>query len=273
MHEDMALVTSAMDTDKAAELEADTSGKKSNLHSLSHELLRTVTEVLSLKHFTTFATAEALNKSFVKTCQDEGLAALVLETILNPWKDASVSYRGQVKKAKEEADKKDAPSGSHSGDKDAEEEVLADNRPTRTTAIESEAKSEVRTCCPSYVLTGNAAMDQQALLKTFKSMTKALDANTANWNHETQGNRRASWYDEAGKKDCRWAYVSGRSAFRSKLGFNSDDFEETLMHTHDRVSPLESSMVWRSVWLGPPQGHYLVEVGSLHVCMCLCVCM
>jgi hypothetical protein len=248
MHDDMALVTAALDINKAAELETDTSGKKSNMHVLSHELLRVVTGVLSLKHFTSFATAEALNKSFQKTCQEEGLVALVLENLLNPWKDAGVVYAGEQAKANEEVDKMTGTSGSK---KEGEDDEY--RKPTRAEAIGVEAKNEVKTYCPSYVMTGNAATDTATLLSTYSSMTKNLDANSASWSSETQGNRRACWLDEAGRKNPRWAYVSGRNAYRCKLGFHKDDFEETLMLAHVRLSP-QSSIFLLNPRAGIPPG-------------------
>ena len=196
---DMAVVTSALDIDVAAALVTDTSGKKSSIHKLAHELLKVVTDVLTMKHFNVFTAAEALNKSYVKTCQEDMLCDLVFENLLNPWKDASVAYLGEQKRASEKDDEKKGPaSGSQ---KEGEEDD--DRLQTRTEAIDAESMNEVRTYNPSYVMTGNATTDHAVLMSKYNSMTKTLDTDTSSWNQEAKGNRRAVWYDEAGRKDVR----------------------------------------------------------------------
>ena len=70
-------------------------------------------------------------------------------------------------------------------------------------------------------------MDRNNLLSHY-SVTKQMNSDTATWNPETQGNRRGTFFDEAGRKVPKWAYTKGRNEFRCKIGFAKDDFEEIV---------------------------------------------
>ena len=97
--------------------------------------------------------------------------------------------------------------------------------PTRKESIKSAAKNEFDQYTEtSFVRTGNSARDRQRMLE--KELAKPRSATTAQWNPDTQGNRRACIYDPCGRSNPKWQYVKGRNPFRSKVGFQKDDFED-----------------------------------------------
>ena len=164
MQEDFAVVKEALNLDVSLGLLDDTSGKKAALHPLCCELLNLVNSVLTLQqHFSTFQAADAMNKSFTKTCLEESLVNLSWPTIVNPWKDANTAFEGVEAKKKKEQDK-----DAEGEDSEAEEGL---KKPTRSEAIEVAAKSEVKNYCPHYVMTGDASLDRNNLLSHY-SVTK-----------------------------------------------------------------------------------------------------
>ena len=68
------------------------------------------------------------------------------------------------------------------------------------------------------------ALDRERMFRS--EIAKPRTAQTAQWNPETQGNRRGSIYDEKGRRNPKWAYVNGRNQYRSKVSFQKDDFED-----------------------------------------------
>ena len=216
MNEDFSVVVTAFDANEAHRVKTDGSGKKANLHPLAFVLWDVIQQVLTeQKHFSTFQAAEMLNKSFENTLQQESLQNLCIPIILNPWKDACTQFTKKVDAV--EKKKEDAP--------DEEEKGSMTVLPTRKEAIKSAAKNEFDQYTEtSFVRTGNPTRDRGRILE--KELGKPRSATTAQWNSETQGNRRAWIYDPCGRSNPKWTYVKGRNAFRSKVGFQKDDFEE-----------------------------------------------
>ena len=71
-------------------------------------------------------------------------------------------------------------------------------------------------------------------------ITKPRTQQTAPWNTETKGNRRATMYDEKGRRNPKWAYVKGRNEYRGKVSFQKDDFEDFVDMWAIMVNPGES---------------------------------
>ena len=216
MNEDFLVVATAFDANEVHRVKTDGSGKKANLHPLALELWDVIQQILTeQKHFSTFQSAEMLNKSFENTLQQESLQNLCQPNILNPWKDAGTQFTKKVDAV--EKKKEDAP--------DEEEKGTMTVLPTRKESIKSAAKNEFDQYTEtSFVRTGNPVRDRQRMME--KELAKPRSATTAHWNAETQGNRRACIYDPCGRSNPKWQYVKGRNPFRSKVGFQKDDFED-----------------------------------------------
>ena len=220
MNEDFAVVETAFDATEAHRVKTDGTGKKANLHPLAWELWDTIMQVLELKHFSTFQGAEATNKTFDNMVKMDCLQELCLNNILNPWKDAVALFT-----------KKRLPGDPGAGNglpeaapDDEEKEVMME-LPTRKDAIKSAAKNEFQTYTEtSFVRTGDPVRDRQRMLG--KELTKPRNAKNAIENTDTQGLRRVTMYDPAGRSNPKWQYVKGRNPWRGKVGFQKDDFEE-----------------------------------------------
>ena len=73
-------------------------------------------------------------------------------------------------------------------------------------------------------MAGDVAQDREKMSKS--ELAKPRTAQTAQWNPETQGNRRGSIYYEKGRRNPKWTYVNGRNRYRSKVSFQKDDWED-----------------------------------------------
>ena len=216
---DFAVIETAFSRTDALQVMADSTGKKANLHPLSLELWDTCRKVLwEQAHFNTFQGAEAMNKNFQNTVQIEALQNLCVPNIRNPWTDAHTQFAG-----KEKIDAAD-----HDDDNEEENKAEKASRiqlPTRKEAIKVAAKNELELFHgTSFVKTGDVAHDRERMFQS--ELAKPRTAQTAQWNPETQGNRRGSIYDEKGRRNPKWAYVKGRNQYRSKVSFHKDDFED-----------------------------------------------
>jgi hypothetical protein len=242
---DFQLVKQALDINLGVNLMEDKSGKKAALHPCTADLLSLCLAVLvGLEHFNTFMGAEAMNKPFQATCRTESLHRLQDEGVTTAWKDASARYVSEMKKANDEKDKKDAGAAE-----EEEQEVTA--LPTRVEAIQRAAEVEIDTYCPYYIKTGDPAVDRHAILN-FPTARKDNNTDTAAWNLDTQGNRRITFYDEAGRRNPKWAYVSGRNQYRCKIGFAKEDFEEAIDVWSNMAAPADGEKKQKidvlSVW-------------------------
>ena len=216
---DFAVIETAFSRTDALQVMADSTGKKANLHTLSLELWCTCHKVLlEQAHFNTFQGAEAMNKNFQNTVQIEALQNLCVPNITNPWKDAATQFAGQAKI--DGADHNDENEEENKAEKASHIQL-----PTREEAIKVAAKNELELyTVTSFVKTGDVAKDRAKMFES--ELTKPRTAQTAQWNPETQGNRRGTMYDEKGRRNPKWTYVKGRNQYRSKVSFQKDDFEE-----------------------------------------------
>ena len=222
----------ALDIHRAEILMEDKSGIKAALHPCTADLLSLCLSVwVGLEHFNSFMAAEALNKPFQVTCRTESLHRLQDEGVTTAWKDASDRYISEMKKANAENDKNDA------GPVEVEEEQEV-KLPTREEAIQREAEVVVETYLPYYIKSGDPAVDRQKIL-SFPTARKDSTTETAAWNVDTQGNRRVTFFDEAGRKNPKWAYVNGRNQFRTKIGFAKETFEEAMDWWSNMAAPAE----------------------------------
>jgi len=218
--EDFAVIETVFKRTDALELKADSTGKKANLHPLSLELWETCCRVLvDQAHFPTFQNAEALNKNFTNTLQTEALQNLMLPNILHPWKDANTQFVMQKKKTDPACPNDD------NEEENKAEKASHIQLPTRKEAIKIAGKNELDLYHgTSFVKTGDVSQDRQKMFQS--EHTKPRTAQTAPWNPDTKGNRRAMVYDEKGRRNNKWTYVKGRNRFRGKVSFQRDDFED-----------------------------------------------
>ena len=216
---DFAVIETVFSRTDALQVMADSTGKKANLHPLSLELWDTCHKVLlEQAHFNTFQGAEAMNKNFQNTVQIEALQNLCVPNIKNPWKDAHAQFAGQGKI--DAADHDDENEEENKAEKASHIQL-----PTRKEAIKVAAKNELELYHgTSFVKTGDVAQDRERMFQS--ELAKPRTAQTAQWNPETQGNRRGSIYDEKGRRNPKWTYVKGRNRYRSKVSFQKDDFED-----------------------------------------------
>jgi hypothetical protein len=221
MAEDFAVIESAFNMSEALKITEDSTGKKANLHPLSLELWDMCRKVLvDQAQFNTFQVAESLNKNFTNTVQTEALENLCLPNIMLPWKDAQTQFVGHQKKAV----------AAQADDENEEENKVNEKAsvmqlPTRKEAIKAAAKNELDLYHgTSFVKTGDVTRDRQKMFEC--ELTKPRTSQTAQWNSETRGNRRASIYDEKGRRNPKWTYVRGRNRYRSKVSFQKDDMED-----------------------------------------------
>ncbi len=215
---DFAVIETAFKSMDALQVMADSTGKKANLHPLSLELWDTCNKVLwKQAHFNTFQAADAMNKNFQNTVQIEALQNLCVSNIMNPWTDARAQFAGQ--------EKIDAADHDDENEEDNAEKASHIQLPTRKEAIKAAAKNELELFHgTSFVKSGDVARDRERMFRS--ELAKPRTAQTAQWNPETQGNRRGSIYDEKGRRNPKWAYVKGRNQYRSKVSFQKDDFED-----------------------------------------------
>ena len=217
MREDFTTIEVVFSLPKAIAFKTDSTGKKANLHPLFLELWETCCKVLvDQAHFCTFQSAEAMNKNFQNTCKIESLENLCVANICNPWKDAHVAYEGlnRTNESKNNDDDEEM---------DGTEKIHA--LPTREEALKVASKGEVALYHgTSFTKTGDIARDREKLANC--ELTKPRRAQDAQYNTETKGNRRVSFYDEPGRRNPKWTYVKGRNEYRSKVSFQKDDFED-----------------------------------------------
>ena len=211
---DFQLVKQTLDFGLAQTLQeefsqGDKAGKKAALHSCAADLLSVcLSTLVGLEHFNMFSAAEAMNKpSFMSTCRTESLHRLEQDGVIAAWKIASVRFMSEMKKQQDGG-----------AAKEEEEEEEEDELPTRPQAILTAAQVEVETYVPHYIKSGDPAVDRQNIM-AFPTAKKEIDSETAAWNGETQGNRRITFYDEAGKKNPKWTYVKGHNEWRCKIDF------------------------------------------------------
>jgi len=197
------------------DLVADEGGIQATLHPLTLEVLVLFIKVAKQEEFNRFSTAEALHKSFSKTCESDILVDF-FKPVVDKWTDAHNHHTGQ-----EEKDKKKDKDPEREDDEEEE-----NKKPTRSVAIREYAAHDVKTYLPTYVKTGDAQVDRQKLL-TF-AICLPLTSETAPRNLETQGNRRVFVLDENGRKNPNWAYVKGRNEYRGKVGLERDVLEEDV---------------------------------------------
>jgi hypothetical protein len=246
MQVDLQLVKQVLDLSSAVNLLEDKSGKKAALHPCAADLLTVCLSVLvQLEHFNIFMAAEALNKTLQTTCRTESLHRLGDEEVTMAWKIASTRYMSEMKKSQEQQD-----SGA-AEEEDQEVAVL----PTRSEAIQKAAEVEVETYCPYYIKTGDPAVDRNQIL-SFSTATQGINSDTAAWNSDTQGTRRITMFDEAGRRNPRWAYVAGRNQFRCKIGFAKEDFDEAM-----EIIDLETAWRWAKRQHALPQ-HVLQDLAA-----------
>ena len=231
---DFAVIETVFSRTDALQVMADSTGKKANLHPLALELWDTCHKVLlEQAHFNTFQGAEAMNKNFQNTVQIEALQNLCVPNITNPWKDAATQFAGQGKI--------DAADHNDENEENKAEKASHIQLPTREEAIKAAAKNELELYHgTSFVKTGDVARDREKLFNS--ELAKPRTAQTAQWNPETQGNRRGSIYDEKGRRNPKWAYVKGRNQYRSKVSFQRDDFEDFADMWAIMAKPGEGSM-------------------------------
>ena len=209
--------------------QGDKAGKKAALHSCAADLLSVcLSTLVGLEHFNMFSAAEAMNKpSFMSTCRTESLHRLEQDAVIAAWKIASVRFMSEMKKQQDGG-----------AAKEEEEEEEEDELPTRPQAILTAAQVEVETYVPHYIKSGDPAVDRQNIM-AFPTAKKEIDSETAAWNGETQGNRRITFYDEAGKKNPKWTYVKGHNEWRCKIGFSKEPFEEAMDLWRVMAAPAE----------------------------------
>ena len=218
MQVDFDLVKQALDIRYAVNLMEDKSGKKAALHTCAADLVTLILSILvGQDHFNIFMAAVSLNKCFQATCRTSSLNDLGEEGVTNLWKLAAGQFKDELKKAQKEEDG-GAP-------KEEEEELV--ELPTRSEACHRAALVAVETYVPFLIKSGDPALDRQNIFN-MPTAKKGMTAATALWNSDTQGYRRITMYDEAGKRNPKWAYVTGRNPVRSKIGFALEDFEEAL---------------------------------------------
>ena len=215
---DFAVIGTAFSRMDAIQVMEDSTGKKANLHPLSLELWETCHRVLWMQaHFNAFQSADALNKNFQNTVQIEALQNLCVPNIMNPWTDAHTQFAGQVKKNKIAVDDDE--------EENKDEKSTQIQLPTRKDAIKMAARNELELFAgTSFVKTGDPALDREKMFQC--EIAKPRTAHNAQYNPETQGNRRGTVYDEKGRRNPKWQYVNGRNKYRSKISFQKDDFEE-----------------------------------------------
>ena len=242
---DFTLIETVFSRMEALQVQADSTGKKANLHPLSLELWDTCYHVLVEQlHFNTFQTAESLNLNFQKTVQVEALQNLCVKNISNPWKDAHTQFAGKEK-----------PKLNHDDNEEENKDLKVIDGydlPTRTEAIKACAKNELELYHgTSFVKCGDPAQDRERMFRS--ELTKPRTAQTAPYNAETQGNRRGSFYDEKGRRNPKWAYINGRNEYRSKVSFCKDDFDDFADMWSIMAKPEEGSkdkvdvlMVWNA---------------------------
>ena len=214
---DFETIETAFSMTEALQVMADSTGIKASLHPLSLELWTTCFKVLCEQaHFNVFQGAEAMNKSFQNTIQVDALQALCVANISNPWKDAHAQFAGHGKK--------DAAQNEETEEDTKALQASHTRLPTRKEAVKVAAKNELQLYTgTSFAKTGDVTQDR---LKMFQSeIAKKKTAQTAQWNTETQGNRRGTLYDEKCRRNPKWAYVNGRNPFRGRVSFQKDDFE------------------------------------------------
>ena len=199
------------------DLVKDAGGIQATLNPLTQEVLGMFIRVAHQEEFTRFATAEALHKSFPKTCESDTLVELC-KPVVDKWTDAHNQFTGAKDKHDKEKNDKDPE-----GEEDDEEK---DARPTRSVAIGAYAEQEVKTYCPHYVKIGDAQLDRKNI-KAF-AICQPCDEDSAPRNLETNGNRRPFFTDQGGMKNPNSAYVKGRNEYRTKIGMDRDVLEEDV---------------------------------------------
>ena len=182
---DFAVIATAFSRTEALQVIEDTTGKKANLHPLSLELWNTCHQVLCEQaHFNTFQGAEAMNKNFQNTVQIEALQNLCVSSINNPWKDAHAQFAGQEKMM-------DAANDDDEKEEDNAVKANYTQLPSRKEAIKDAAKNEFDLYAgTSFVRTGDVAQDRAKMFQS--EIAKPRTAQNAQWNPETQGNRRGT---------------------------------------------------------------------------------
>jgi len=182
---DFAVIATAFSRTEAHQVIEDSTGKKANLHPLSLELWNTCYQVLcELAHFNTFQGAEAMNKNFQNTLQIEALQNLCVSNINNPWKDAHAQFAGHAKKM-------DAANHDDENEEDNTEKTNYTQLPSRKEAIKVAAKNELELYHgTSFVRTGDISQDRAKMFQS--EIGKPRTEKNAQWNHETQGNRRGT---------------------------------------------------------------------------------
>ena len=220
--EDFMVIETAFNRTEALQIKEDTTGKKANLHPLSLELWDMINKVLmDQTHFNTFQQAEAMNKNFQNTVQIESLQNLIVQTIVNPWKDAHVLFVGKEKKNKQKSEVNENEEEENKSEKAGHRIRL----PTRKEALALAAKAEFELYHESsFVKTGDVTQDRHKMFQS--ELAKPRTAQNAQWNPETQGNRRVMMYDECGRRNPKWTYSKGRNKYRCKVSFQKDDFED-----------------------------------------------
>ena len=232
---DFALLETVFSRTEALQVMADSTGKKANLHPLSRELLDTCHKVLvEQAHFNVFQAAEAMNKNFENTIHIEALQNLCVPNIQDPWKDTHAQFAGQGMIV---------DAAGHEDAKEIENKAETASHmqlPTRKEAIKVAAQNELTLYHgTSFVKTGDTTQDRQRFFAS--ELAKPRTAQTAQWNPETQGNRRGTMYDESGRRNPKWTYVKGRNRFRSKISFQKDDYDEFADVWAIMAKPGESS--------------------------------
>ena len=227
MEEDWAVIKTAFCREEAIQVKDDILGKKANLHPLCLELWETCQKVLVEQiHFNTFQTAESLHKNFENTAHTEALQNLWVPNIMNPWKDAGVQFAGQNKRKLNDAFSPEENDEENKRHKEEEEsDIKKWQLPTRKEATKAASKNEVDLYHgTSFVKSGDVSQDRNKMFQC--ELAKPRTAQTAVWNPETNGNRRASMYDENGRRNPKWTYCKGRNKYRSKNSFQKDDWED-----------------------------------------------
>ena len=248
---DFAVIDTIFWRTEALQVQADSTGKKANLHPLSLELWDTCYQVLVAQlHFNTFQIAEYMNKNVHYALRLETLQNLCVGNISNPWKDAHAQFAAQEKidAAKLNHDDENEDNAENASDCHVQAEL-----PTRKEAIKAAAKNELELYHgTSFVKCGDVTQDRERMFRS--KLTKPRTVQTAPWNTETQGNRRGSIYDEKGRRNPKWAYIKGRNEYRSKVSFSKDDFDDFVDMWSIMVKPEEHSkeekvdviMVWNA---------------------------